>query len=71
MKNETRTCRCAATHSEHGLLLARIDERVGTLVRDSGDQETRIRRLERWRNMLVGAMTATTAGIAKVLHLAN
>jgi hypothetical protein len=66
-----RHCRCSATHAEHGLLLARIDERVGTLVREGGDQEIRIRRLERWRNMLVGAMTATTAGLAKVLHLAN
>lgn len=62
----TRRCSCDV---ENKILLARIDERVGRLVESTGDQETRIRRLERWRNALAGAIAAMSTGLAKALHL--
>lgn len=39
-------------------LLIRIDERVGELVKEGKDVETRVRNLERWRNVAAGLLTS-------------
>jgi len=39
-------------------ILIRVDERVGTLLGNQADQEKRIRKLERWRNIMAGLIAA-------------
>lgn len=42
--------------------LTRIEEKVDTLLHSRTDQETRIRSLERWRGVVVGAGLMVGAG---------